>query len=269
MKPPPIVTLTTDFGARDGYVAAMKGVMLSIHPGLKLVDVTHAIRPHDVMEAAYVLRQMVPHFPEGTTHLAVVDPGVGSARRGVAVYHKGSCFVGPDNGLFTLLLETESPDAAVVLDRPDSYRVPEPSPTFHGRDIFAPVAAHLALGQPLESMGTALDLLHPLRWAQPVADSQGIRGWIVHIDRFGNCVTNIPHTIYAMHSAGRTAKCYAGAAILTGLHRTYSDVATGEPLMLVGSTGLLEVAVNQGNAAEALQIRMGMPVDVVFTAAEG
>ena len=186
-----LITLTTDFGTRDGYVAAMKGIMLTISPSANLIDVSHQITPQDVMEAAFVLRSVVDHYPQGTVHLAVVDPGVGTDRRAIALEHRGSYFVGPDNGLFSLVLEEDAPERVVVLDRPGFWRDPSTSSTFHGRDIFAPVAAHLASGRNLEDVGSPTDRLTPLHWALPTIDEHGVQGWVVHIDRFGNCITNI------------------------------------------------------------------------------
>ena len=261
---PGLITLTTDFGLRDAYVAAMKGVILTINPMVRLIDISHEITPHDVMEAAFVLRQAVPFFPEETVHLVVVDPGVGTERPLVALRHGSRYFVGPDNGLFTLLLEEQTPDELVVLDRPAFWRIPDPSTTFHGRDVFAPVAAHLASGRTLAEVGTPVEALQPLHWALPIDDSQGIRGWIVHIDHFGNCVTNIPHALFEKRRAGRTLKCYVGNAILNEVYTTYGLVEAGEPLLLFGSNNFLEIAVNTGNASDLLDIRRGTPVNVVF-----
>lgn len=262
---PRLITLTSDFGVRDAYVAAMKGTILTINPAVQLIDIAHEITPHDVMEAAFVMSQAVPFFPEETIHLVVVDPGVGTERRLVAMRHGGHYFVGPDNGLFALLLEDQRPDELVVLDRPAFWRVPEPSKTFHGRDVFAPVAAHLSAGRTLWEVGTPLSALQPLHWALPIDDSQGIRGWIVHIDHFGNCITNIPQVLFHKRRAGRALKCYVGNAILDEVHATYGVVDSGEPLLLFGSNNFLEIAVNAGNAADLLDIRRGTPVNVVFS----
>jgi S-adenosyl-L-methionine hydrolase (adenosine-forming) len=264
LKVPPILTLTSDFGWRDPYVAAMKAVALSINPGLTLVDVSHEIRPQDVMEAAYVLKGAIRYFPQGTVHLVVVDPGVGTDRRAVGLRIGGQLFVGPDNGLFTLLLNGSAPEEAVQLTNPAYWRVPDPSRTFHGRDVFAPVAAHLTSGRRLTDVGTPLVGLEPLHWALPISDDQGIRGWVVHVDRFGNCITNITRELFEAHRAGRRVKCYVGTTILSGLHGTYSSVVPGEPVALFGSEDTLEVAVNGGNAADLLSIRQGAPVNVVF-----
>ncbi|PSQ78003.1 MAG: hypothetical protein BRD44_00115 [Bacteroidetes bacterium QS_7_67_15] len=258
------LTLTTDFGTQDAYVAAMKGVILQRCPEARLVDVTHEIAPQDVMEAAFVLRQAVPFFPPETVHLVVVDPGVGTERRPVALRAGDRFFVGPDNGLFSLVLGDDAPDAAVALDAPDCWRTPDPSTTFHGRDIFAPAAAHLAAGRSLADLGSPVDALEPLRWALPITDEQGIQGWTVHVDRFGNCITNIPLALFEKHRDGRAFKCYAGSTILNGLAATYGAVAEGEPLLLFGSSGFLEVAVSNGNAAKLLGIQQGDSIDIVF-----
>lgn len=268
----PVLTLTTDFGLDDAYVAAMKGVILSIAPDVRMVDVSHGIAAQDVMGAAFVLRGAAPHFPSGTVHLAVVDPGVGTERRAIAARIGGQTFVGPDNGLFSLLLDPGSgagqvnePEAIVTLDRPAFWRTPEPSATFHGRDIFAPVAAHLADGRALDEVGTPTDALKRLHWVQPLSDEQGLRGWVVHVDRFGNAVTNIPGGLLEEALQGRGLKCYVGSTILEGVHRTYGEVEEGEPVALVGSSGHLEISVNGGSAARLLSIQKGGAVNIVFT----
>jgi S-adenosylmethionine hydrolase len=264
-----MITLTTDFGTQDAYVPAMKGTMLSIAPDVRLVDITHQISPQDIMEAAFVLQGAVPYFPAGTVHLVVVDPGVGSDRRSIALRHNDQWFVGADNGLFSLLLNQEPPDEIVVLDNPQAWRTPTPSSTFHGRDIFAPAAAHLAAGSSLADVGTSIDRLSSLRWALPMVVEHTIEGWIVHIDRFGNCITNIRRDTvteaFPDIGADQLApphqeppiplKCYVGSTILEALHPTYAAVAEGDPLMLFGSSGFLEIAVNGGHAAQLLNIR--------------
>ena len=229
-----LLTLTTDFGLDDAYVAAMKGVVLTINPALHLVDVTHGIAPQDVMGAAFVLREAVPHFPPETVHLAVVDPGVGTERRALAARIGGQFFVGPDNGLLSLLPGGAEPEAAVVLDRPAFWRTPRPSATFHGRDIFAPVAAHLSLGRSLEEVGTRISGLTPLHWALPITDEQGIQGWVVHVDHFGNCITNISRELFEAVSGNRRVKCYVGTAIMEGVEPTYGAVGAYLPRRRVG-----------------------------------
>ena len=242
----------------------MKGVMLGISPGATLVDVTHDVHHADVMEAAFSLRRVVPFFPPGSVHLVVVDPGVGTLRRAVAVRHAEHFYVGPDNGLFPLLIDNGTPDEMVELNRPEFWRVAEPSKTFHGRDIFAPVAAHLSLDVPLARLGTPIERLTPLHWALPISDEQGIQGWVVHVDHFGNCITNITREVFDSRREDRRVKCYVGTAILDGIHETYGSVAVGEPLLLFESTNHLEIAVSGGNAADLLGIRKGAPVNVLF-----
>jgi S-adenosyl-L-methionine hydrolase (adenosine-forming) len=268
---PALLTLTTDFGLEDAYVGAMKGVVATHAPEVRVVDITHAVAAQDVMEAAWVLRQAVPYFPEGTVHLAVVDPGVGTGRRPIACRIAGHIFVGPDNGLFSLLLGPdvlgpEVPESVVALDRPSLWRTASPSRTFHGRDVFAPLAARLANGARLEDIGTPVppDSLMRLQWVRPRADEQGVQGWVMHIDHFGNAVTNIPASLVDDHRAGREVRCYAGSTILDGIRETYASVASGEPLVLVGSTGHLEVSVNSGHAAELLSLIKGSAVSIVF-----
>lgn len=261
---PSLLTLTTDFGLHDGYVAAMKGVILGIAPQATLVDISHEVPAHDVMAGAFLLRQAAFHFPPGTIHLAVVDPGVGTDRRAVALRYRNQLFVGPDNGLFALVLEGEAPQGLVMLDRPEVWRTPTPSRTFHGRDVFAPAAAHLAAGTPLDAVGSPLEALQRLHWAMPIADDQGVRGWVVHVDHFGNCVTNIQRSVLEEHRHGRPLKCIASGTILHALHDTYGQVPEGDPLLLYGSDDALEIAVRNGNASDLLGIRRGDPVQVIF-----
>jgi hypothetical protein len=190
-----IVTVTTDFGTRDGYVAAMKGVILSIAPDATIVDISHEIMPQGVAEGAFVLAQAAHWFPPGTVHLVVIDPGVGGPRRAVAVETGRHRFVAPDNGVLTQALHGEDVIAAVSLTRPRYWRAREPSATFHGRDIFAPVAAHLATGVALSAVGEAMpvDDLETLAASRPVEHPDGsIVGQIIHVDRFGNLISNIP-----------------------------------------------------------------------------
>lgn len=266
MSHPPhkIITLTTDFGVSDAYAAILKGVALSISPTANLVDITHAISPQDIMEGAFVLKSAAPYFPAGSIHLAVIDPGVGTARKPIALRKSNQWYVGPDNGLFSLILDGAQPDEAVILDNPEFWLTRTPSPTFHGRDIFAPVAAHLANGVELARLGTPLDALKPLYWALPIADQQGVQGWVVHVDRFGNCVTNISRALLPDECRNTAIKCYVGSTILDSIQHTYASTPSGEPLMLFGSTELLEIAVNAGNASKLLSIRKGSPINIVF-----
>ena len=259
-----ILTLTTDFGTQDGYVAAMKGVMLGINPELRLVDVAHDVAAHDIMEGAFILRSVAASFPPGTVHLAVVDPGVGSVRKPIAMKYQNQLFVGPDNGLFSLVLADKTADQVVELDQPRFWRQERVSATFHGRDIFAPIAARLASGLCLSSAGTPTDSMRSLYWALPISDDQGIQGWVVHIDRFGNCITNIERSQFDAQRRGRDFKCYAGTSIIAVNSVTYSDVDAGEATVLFNSQDHLEIAIHQGSAANLLDIRKGAPVNILF-----
>ncbi|HEX8298598.1 MAG TPA: SAM-dependent chlorinase/fluorinase [Rubricoccaceae bacterium] len=268
-----IVTLTTDFGLADGYVAAMKGAMMRVAPGLTLVDVSHSVEPQDVMGAAFVLAQATPFLPDGAVHLVVVDPGVGTDRRGIAARIRRpdgeTCtFVGPDNGIASLLASDPTAGGEVIeivaLDRPEAWGCPAPSATFHGRDIFGPVAARLALGAPLASVGSPVDALTPLHWPLPITDDQGIGGMVLHVDRYGNCLTNISRESVERLNDGRTVTLYVGSAVIRGMTETFGSVAFGEPAAIYGSGGHLEIVVNGGNAATLLSLHRGAAVTLVF-----
>lgn len=243
----PIITLLTDFGTADGYVAQMKGVLLGLVPDATLVDVTHEIGAQDVEAARLVLERYWQRFPAGAVHVVVVDPGVGSMRAALAVRAAGRFLVGPDNGVLSPALLAQ--DARVV-----SLTIPEgAAATFHGRDVFAPAAAALAAGTPLDALGAPC--LHPVvrLTPQPVALEGGlVRGEILMIDRFGNAITNIP--------GPRPGHVLWVGALSLPLRSTYADVAPGEALALMGSSGLIEIAVREGSAARRLGLARGAPV---------
>jgi S-adenosylmethionine hydrolase len=254
----------TDFGTVDGYVAAMKGSLLGTYRHATLVDITHHIPRQDITEAAFQIATVWSAFPAGTTHVIVVDPGVGGDRRAVVVAIGGHYFVTPDNGVLTLLAATVQPDAVVVLNRPRFFRADIAS-TFHGRDIFAPVAGHLASGLVApDALGSPVspDSLVKLPWA-PIQDSHSrVRAPVVSVDRFGNCRTLITRR----HVTGDVASIYVrcGDVTLRGIHRTYGDVPEGKTLALFGSHGGLEIAVRGGSAAQSWELRRGDDV-IVFT----
>lgn len=256
-RSPAIITLTTDFGRRDPYVAEMKAVILGITRAVHLVDITHDVRPHDVMEGALALEGAVPHFPPGTVHLAVIDPGVGSARRGLAVAAGAGLFVGPDNGLFTPFVAQEGWRA--VEPRAARFRRAAVSRTFHGRDVFAPAAAHLARGIALGRLGPPV--LDPVRLAWPGARvaSGELVGVVVHVDRFGNLVTSIAASAVEALGPGAAVRVAGRALRLVG---TYADLAPGEAGALTGSGNRLEVAVREGSAQAALRAGPGTAVVV-------
>jgi len=258
----PVITITTDFGTRDGFVAQMKGVILRINPDARIVDVTHDIAPYSIMEAALVLKGIHRHFPDGTIHLAVVDPGVGGARRAIVARSRRRLYVGPDNGLFSLVLTPQQPWEVRQIENPE-FIAPRPHPTFHGRDIFAPVAAHLSLGAPFEAVGWAV--ADPVFLSVPEVRRTGneLHGEVIHIDRFGNLTTNIES---AMIDRRFESVEMRGLAI-RGLSRSFCQVLQGQALALINSFGYLEIAVNRGNAAQSLGVSKGEKVTVCLSPA--
>jgi S-adenosyl-L-methionine hydrolase (adenosine-forming) len=257
-----IVTLMTDFGTTDGYVAAMKGALLTVNPRAVLVDVTHHIPNQDITEAAFQLATVWSAFPPGTIHVAVVDPGVGGDRRAIALALGDQYFIAPDNGLLTLVAANVVPDMAVVLDRPELFRA-DVSSTFHGRDIFAPVAGRLSLGGiGLDQVGSPIEpeSLVTLPWI-PVQDSPTrLHAVIVSIDRFGNCRTLLTRRQLPDDLSKVYVRC--GDVTVRGILRTYSDVPIGKTLALFGSHGGLEIAVRGGSAAQAWELKRGQEVQV-------
>jgi len=256
MKPSGIITLTTDFGLSDPYVAMMKGVILSINPSARLVDVTHQLGTGSISQAALVIRETFPYFPQGTVHLAVVDPGVGSDRRLVALQAGAHSFVGPDNGLFWPVFRDFKGAAAVQLTQ-TRYFLPSVTHTFHGREIFAPVAAHLSLGLPLESLGPAVRNLTKLTIPQPYVQGDVLCGQIIRVDNFGNLVTNISARELTDFLESAPPRIEAGKLVIRKLGRIYADCEEGEPLALINSSNLLEIAVNLGRASEYIGLRDG------------
>lgn len=266
MKPSGIITLTTDFGLRDPYVAAMKGVILSIYPGAVLVDVTHDIAPGSIREAADALLQAVPCFPPGTVHVGVVDPGVGTDRRAIAAGSGGRFLVGPDNGMLWPLIRQDAESRVVHLADDCFFRRPV-SNTFHGRDVFAPVAAHLAAGSELEEMGDVIE--RPVRFDvnRPRLEDHALLGEVTRVDRFGNLVTNISRDDLAAFLHVREPRFQVGDLEVKGLQTCYGDVSPGETLALIGSSGYLELSVSGGSALERAmpesgKIQPGMKVRI-------
>lgn len=258
----PIITLLTDFGKRDPYVAVMKGVILSLSPETNLVDLTHQIPPQDITTAAFFLSEAAPLFPPGTIHLAVVDPGVGTSRRGLAAKAGGHFWVGPDNGLFHLVFQLSGSVEAVSLENPRYFRE-SVSPTFHGRDIFAPVAAHLSLGAPLGALGPPITDPVALPWPEPAFTPEAVRGEIVYVDGFGNLVSNIRGRDLLGWLGEAAPLLILGSLTLQKIGRTYGEVPPGELLALVGSHGFLEISCNQGSAALRLGVDKGRSLSIV------
>ena len=256
MKLSGIITLTTDFGLSDPYVAMMKGVILSINPSAKLVDVTHQIGTGSISQAALMIHETFPFFPEGTVHVAVVDPGVGSNRRLLALEAADHFFVGPDNGLFWPVFRDFAGAKAVQLTQ-SRYFLQSITPTFHGREIFAPVAAHLSLGLSLPSLGPAVRDLTKLTTPQPRIEAGVLCGEIIRTDHFGNLVTNISGKELTNFLQSASPRIEAGKLVIRKLNRIYADCEEGESLALINSSGLLEIAVNLGRASEYIGLNNG------------
>lgn len=248
------IALITDFGLQDSYVGVMKGVIAGLSPAAQFIDLTHSIPPQDCYATRFTLLSAYSYLPPGTVYLVVVDPGVGTSRRAVAVQTSHGFLVGPDNGVLSGVLESEPILKAVELTNADYWRVPQPSATFHGRDIFAPAAAHLANGVPIDRLGPAVNpqSLSKLPLRLPTATGTGWQGAVQYIDRFGNAATTIPASAVASDRWAVTI----GETTLPGL-RTYGEVCPGEGLALVGSHGFVEIAVNQGSAQQCFGLAVG------------
>jgi S-adenosylmethionine hydrolase len=257
----PIITLTTDFGAESPYVAQMKGVILSICRDVEMVDISHAIGPQNIREGAVVLADVTPRFPTGTIHLAVVDPGVGTARRIVCAEFSQQHYIAPDNGLLSLLRCSGPPGRFFAVEN-SKYWLAEPSQTFHGRDIMAPVAAHLARGLDPAKLGSALDDLAMLDWPQARKSGRRLVGEVLYVDSFGNLITNLyqEELLELAEASSMVVEC-SGRKI-RGIVPTYGAAMAGELIALFDSQGRLEIAKVNGNAARELRIQAGEAVAV-------
>jgi len=253
VKDAPLVALTTDFGLDDVYVGVMKGVILGVCPEACILDLTHGIPPQDVLAGCLALEAARPFLPHGTIHAAVVDPGVGTGRAAIAVRTERDAFVGPDNGLFSFLEPGEIREAR-YLENPDLWLHPI-SATFHGRDVFAPVAAHLARGLPWQELGPSAPEIYRIPLPRPTPGPEGLTGQVLTFDRFGNAITNL-RTADLSPELRRVQ--VAGREFPVGA--TYGHVAPGQPVALVGSSGRLELAVREGNARLTLGLSRGSPV---------
>jgi S-adenosylmethionine hydrolase len=256
-----LIALLTDYGYADTYIAQVKAVLLRMCPTCEVLDLTHGVPPQAVRSGAYLLASATPYLPDGAIVIAVVDPGVGTARCAVAVQGLRHTYLAPDNGLLSLALHDDPPQRAVVLDNP-RYHLPEVSATFHGRDLFAPCAAHLANGVPLEQLGTAIppDTLQRLPHLEPEFTADAVHCRPLHTDHFGNVVFNLRYEAFRrwqgeeVDSVRVWLKPAGGEAVELPLVRTFGEVGWGEPLAYWGSNGYLEVAVNGGSAAQQLKI---------------
>lgn len=250
-----IITLLTDFGTNDGYIGAMKGVILSVNPNVTIVDISHKIQPQNIQQAAYVLDTFHPYYPENTIHIIVVDPGVGTIRQAVILKTPRAFFIAPDNGVLTPVFKDRIETIAIT--NPD-YWLSQVSTTFHGRDIFAPVAAHLSLGISPDRFGEIISSLVILPNSQPITGMKGtVIGQVIHIDHFGNLITNIKTSDLPQTDFFIEIKHHV-------IHRLSSSYAEGDELLaLVGSNDHLEIGVKNGNAAACLGVEYGERVDVI------
>lgn len=264
LHPMGLITLLTDFGNQDSFVASMKGVVLTINPQASIVDLSHHVPPHSVEEAAYLLKSCYRYFPEGTVHVAVVDPGVGSARRPLLVTTARYYFIGPDNGLFSQILKDED-EVEVREIQNRQYRLESVGHTFDGRDLFAPSAAWLAKGTPPSSFGQIIHDPVMLSIVQPSRQGNRLVGRIEHVDRFGNLISNLTlQHLEDVHSVTkhRQLSVRIGGQIIEGLVVNYSEGMADQPSALINSDGRLEIFVKEASASDLLKVGKGAPVEV-------
>jgi S-adenosylmethionine hydrolase len=251
-----IITLLTDFGIQDHYVASIKGVILGINPNCTLIDISHQVRPHDIHEGAFVLANASSYYPKGTIHLAVVDPGVGSPRKPILLVTRNYFFLGPDNGLLSLAAEKDGIKQAIVLGLRNFF-LPRISTTFHGRDIFAPVAGHLSLGVEPSRLGNKIDSWVEIQLARPSLRKNMLVGSVVHVDSFGNIISDIHEEQLSRFTRGRRFMIKAGKISLCELKRGYWEAKKRGLMALFGSGGFLEISIREGNAQKILKMKRG------------
>jgi S-adenosylmethionine hydrolase len=257
-----MITLTTDFGYQDPFVGIMKGVIAAINPQVQIIDLSHGVPAQNILAAALILQHSIRYFPAGTIHVVVVDPGVGSARRPILLELDGSFFIGPDNGVLSLALERKQPNHVIELSNLE-FQLQPTSATFHGRDVFAPVAAHLSLGIPPTEFGKSLDTFVTLFMPQLVRSEHSVQGEIIYIDGFGNLFTNI--RARDVTGLPREQLRISLAQVEIGaLVANYAAVSQGEFSCIFNSWGLLEIALNQGNAAQRTGGKFGDRVVVAI-----
>ncbi len=261
MKMKRIITLTTDFGPRDHYAGAMKGAMLSINPGASLVDISHSIEAGDIFEGAFVMNGACGFFPPGTVHLGVVDPGVGGPRRALIIETEKFLFVGPDNGLLSLAAESDGIKRIVEVQN-EKFMRRDVSRTFHGRDVFGPVAAHLSIGVDLSEFGPLTTDLEMINIPEPLSEDGAVTGEVVHVDTYGNLITNVSAAFIEERLGGKDIKVTLKRQALEGLYRSYASMEPGRAGALIGSSGFLEVAAREASASALLGVDIGEKVRV-------
>ncbi|MFQ5787635.1 MAG: S-adenosyl-l-methionine hydroxide adenosyltransferase family protein [Thermodesulfobacteriota bacterium] len=241
-----IITLTTDFGLSDPYVGSMKGVIYSINPNALITDITHDIPSHDVFKAAFTLRNIIPYFPEGTVNVVIVDPGVGSSRRAIVVEADNKYYIGPDNGVFTFIYMDSKSYRVFEITNP-KYMLTNVRSTFHGRDIFAPVAGHISIGVSIKDLGVGIKDPVKVEIKQPEIGSYEIVGEVIYVDSFGNLITNISGELVNSGS-----QIYIDDIFIESVSKSYKDVPEGDILAIIGSSGFLELSVNRGRASDLI-----------------
>jgi len=248
-----MITLLTDFGDAGYYVGSMKGVIVNINPDIQIVDISHTVSPQNIEEGAFILKQVYHYYPEGTIHVVVVDPGVGSARRIIAVDSGDYIFLAPDNGVLKYIFEDYA-DYRVIEVNNRKYFLNNVSPTFHGRDIFAPIASHLSLGLHITDLGEEISNYHKPEITKAVRKENKITGQVIYIDSFGNCITNISSELLG---SKKEIQIRIKNLVLSEIKSNYSEVSKGDVLALLGSSGTMEISVNQGNAQKQYGLRVG------------
>ena len=261
MDPCGVITLMTDFGTNDHFVGVMKGVILNINPKVRIVDITHAVSPQDVQGAAFLVDSSYRYFPDGTIHVIVVDPGVGSRRRAIICQTDTAYFVCPDNGVLSYVLGNDTAHRVVALGNAN-YWLSEVSNTFHGRDIFAPVAAHLSRGISLRKFGDGVNNVVRLPLQIPQVTKTTIAGSVIWVDRFGNLITNLTSDMLESFGMNNGFVISAGKAELSELNSAYAESEEGECLAIIGSSGYVEISVNQGSAARILGLKRNDVIEV-------
>ncbi len=254
-----MITLTTDFGLKDPYVAEMKGIILTINSNAALIDVTHSVDKFSVRMGAFVLMSAASYFPRGTTHVAIVDPGVGTERRAIVVQTERDFFVGPDNGVLILAAQAQGIEHVFEITNP-KFMLPKVSSTFHGRDIFAPAAAHLDMAAEPSEFGAKITDAATPQFTTVKRKNSYLIGEVLHVDGFGNIITNINEKELAQSKTVNVKLPKAALEVVLG--KTYAETKPQQPLALVGSHGFLEIALNQGNAAEKFHIKAGDKIEV-------
>lgn len=257
-----MIALLTDFGTKDWFAASMKGAILSVDPSATIIDITHEIAAGDVRTGAFELLACFADFPPGTVFVAVVDPGVGSERGALAARAGDYCFVAPDNGLLSFVFNRFEKAEVHQIDNP-AYAATDPCRTFHGRDVFGPVAAHLGKGVPLAKIGASVETYVKLPWPQVFTSENTIIGHVVYIDRFGNAVTSIESAAFSAKLKPGSCRVRAGEKEVP-FRKFYREVKEGKPLALWGSAGFLEISINCGNAGSELGLHIGDTVEIVM-----